>query len=62
MPVELALGMPAGHWAMRTINGILAVCRRVFPTLLGYQLLYAVRLRPDGVRVTANGALANITA
>lgn len=43
MPVELALGWPADHWLMRTINSMLAVCTRVFPRLLGYQLLYAVR-------------------
>ena len=45
MPVELALGLPAGNWLMRVTNSVLAFFTRLFPRLLGYQLLYAARSR-----------------
>ena len=45
MPVELALGLPANNWLMRVTNSVLAFFTRLFPRLLGYQLLYAARSR-----------------
>jgi 2-polyprenyl-3-methyl-5-hydroxy-6-metoxy-1,4-benzoquinol methylase len=43
MPVELALGMHPQGVLMRIANSVLALGTRLFPTLLGYQLLFAVR-------------------
>ena len=45
MPIELALGLPADNWLMQISNAVLAICTRLLPRLLGYQLLYAVRSR-----------------
>jgi 2-polyprenyl-3-methyl-5-hydroxy-6-metoxy-1,4-benzoquinol methylase len=43
MPVELVLGLPADNPLMRAINTVLAICTRLMPRLLGYQVLYSVR-------------------
>ena len=43
MPIELALGLPADNLLMRAGNAVLAVCTKILPQLLGYQLLFAVR-------------------
>jgi 2-polyprenyl-3-methyl-5-hydroxy-6-metoxy-1,4-benzoquinol methylase len=39
MPIELALGVSAGHWSMRFCNRLLTAMTRLFPGLLGYQVL-----------------------
>jgi SAM-dependent methyltransferase len=44
MPVELALGLPAGSIAMRVVNRLLAAVTRLFPALFGYQLILVGRL------------------
>ncbi|MBI5101811.1 MAG: methyltransferase domain-containing protein [Nitrospirae bacterium] len=43
MPVELALGLPAGSGVMRAATRILAFFTSVFPGLLGYQILLLAR-------------------
>ncbi|MFO1311884.1 MAG: methyltransferase domain-containing protein [Burkholderiales bacterium] len=45
MPIELVLGLRPDGWTMRVIGGTLAVFTRIFPRLLGYQLLYSARSR-----------------
>jgi hypothetical protein len=62
MPIELALGLPGDNPMMRLVNAGLAIWTRFFPKLLGYQLLFAVRSRPDAdAAVTANRLLgANV--
>jgi 2-polyprenyl-3-methyl-5-hydroxy-6-metoxy-1,4-benzoquinol methylase len=43
MPVELVLGLPADNPIMTAINALLAICTKLMPTLLGYQVLFSVR-------------------
>ena len=43
MPVELVFGLPADNPLMLAINTALAICTRLMPSLLGYQVLYSVR-------------------
>ena len=45
MPVELVFGLPAANPLMKGINAVLALCTRILPRLLGYQLLFSVRSR-----------------
>ncbi|MFA6310830.1 MAG: bifunctional glycosyltransferase/class I SAM-dependent methyltransferase [Sterolibacterium sp.] len=43
MPVELVFGLPADNPLMLAINAVLAMCTKLLPCLLGYQLLFSVR-------------------
>jgi 2-polyprenyl-3-methyl-5-hydroxy-6-metoxy-1,4-benzoquinol methylase len=43
MPVELVLGLSADNPLMVALNATLALCTRLLPRLLGYQLLFSVR-------------------
>src|SRR4030095_11032922 len=45
MPVELVLGLRPDGWLMQLIGRTLAAFTRLFPRILGYQLLYSVRSR-----------------
>ena len=62
MPVELALGLRADNLLMRATNTALAVCTRLLPRLLGYQLLYSVRSRAGAKNVVADKALMEVHA
>ena len=56
MPVELVLGLRADGWPMRMIGGVLATCTRIFPQLLGYQLLFSVRSTSSATSLAADTA------
>ncbi|MEP6714346.1 MAG: bifunctional glycosyltransferase/class I SAM-dependent methyltransferase [Terriglobia bacterium] len=43
MPLELALGISPGAWPMRAVNLILRAFTRVFPGLLGYQIMFVAQ-------------------
>ena len=43
IPIELVLGLRPQHALMRMANSLLGLGTRLLPTLLGYQLLFAVR-------------------
>lgn len=56
MPVELVLGLPADNPLMVVLNTVLAVCTRLLPRLLGYQVLFSVRSRLGRNDSTTNEA------
>jgi 2-polyprenyl-3-methyl-5-hydroxy-6-metoxy-1,4-benzoquinol methylase len=62
MPVELVLGLEPEGWAMRVIGRTLAAFTRVFPRLLGYQLLYSVRSKAAQASPVEQKVLAEATA
>jgi 2-polyprenyl-3-methyl-5-hydroxy-6-metoxy-1,4-benzoquinol methylase len=45
MPIELVLGVPPKHPIMKGLTAMLASLTRLFPRLLGYQFVFAVRPR-----------------
>jgi 2-polyprenyl-3-methyl-5-hydroxy-6-metoxy-1,4-benzoquinol methylase len=43
MPIELVLGLSSRNWAMRALNTLLRACTRLFPGVLGYQIMMRCR-------------------
>jgi len=62
MPLELVLGLRPDGWPMRIIGSTLAVFTRIFPRLLGYQLLYSVRSKATEKSAVHDEVLAQATA
>jgi 2-polyprenyl-3-methyl-5-hydroxy-6-metoxy-1,4-benzoquinol methylase len=59
MPVELVLGLPADNPLMLAINNVLAICTKLMPSLLGYQVLYSVRSHLGFVDAVNDGNSSN---
>jgi 2-polyprenyl-3-methyl-5-hydroxy-6-metoxy-1,4-benzoquinol methylase len=62
MPLELVLGLRPDGWPMQAIGRTLAAFTRIFPRLLGYQLLYSVRSKAAQRSAVEPKLLAQATA
>jgi 2-polyprenyl-3-methyl-5-hydroxy-6-metoxy-1,4-benzoquinol methylase len=62
MPLELVLGLRPDGLPMRVIGRVLAAFTRIFPRLLGYQLLYSVRSKAVQPSAVQQKVLAQATA
>jgi 2-polyprenyl-3-methyl-5-hydroxy-6-metoxy-1,4-benzoquinol methylase len=48
MPLEIVLGLSTQNRVMRTITFMMLVATRLLPGLLGYQIMFVARERPQG--------------